>query len=139
MFDQAKAEQICGAIAEGKSARTAIAEANVNRATFYAELAENLPMQDQYARAMEKRADWHAERIEELVEKVEREGIKPDAARVSIDARKWIASKLRPKVYGDQLNVKHSGGVTFAVNVIAPTLATIAPKPALEHDADSGE
>jgi hypothetical protein len=36
----------------------------------------------------------------------------PDAAtaRTRIDARKWVASKLLPKVYGDQVNV--TGAVT---------------------------
>jgi hypothetical protein len=54
---------------------------------------------------MELRADWHAQRIEELADKVEAGLIPPDAGRVAIDARKWTASKLRPKRYGDKLQL----------------------------------
>lgn len=36
------------------------------------------------------------------------------AARVQVDARKWLLSKLLPKIYGDKLAVEHSGTVSFA-------------------------
>ena len=54
-------------------------------------------------RAREKQADFYADEIITIAD------TEPDAAiaRVRIDARKWTASKLRPKVYGDR--VKHSG------------------------------
>jgi len=35
------------------------------------------------------------------------------AARVRIDARKWILSKLLPKQYGDRLDLNHSGEVAL--------------------------
>lgn len=30
-------------------------------------------------------------------------------SRLRIDARKWMAGKLRPKVYGDKVELEHSG------------------------------
>ncbi len=32
--------------------------------------------------------------------------------RLQVDARKWYAGKLRPKVYGDKIQQEHSGEVT---------------------------
>ena len=32
--------------------------------------------------------------------------------RLRVDARKWVASKLKARVYGDRLDVAHSGSVT---------------------------
>ena len=50
-------------------------------------------------RAREKQADFCAGEIVTIAD------TEPDAAiaRVRIDARKWVASKLRPKRYGDKL------------------------------------
>jgi len=33
----------------------------------------------------------------------------PQKARLQVDARKWIASKLLPKVYGDKVSHEHGG------------------------------
>ncbi len=56
-----------------------------------------------YARARGEQADFYADEIITIAD------TEPDAAiaRVRIDARKWAASKLRPKVYGDK--VQHGG------------------------------
>jgi hypothetical protein len=137
MFDPAKAEQIFEQIAQGKSARQAIADIGEDRNRFYAALREeSSPLANQYARAMETRADWHAQRIEELADKVETDGIKPEAARVAIDARKWVASKLRPKVYGDRINVDADMRVSVTVNdPFAPLPATVLAQVALPHVA----
>ncbi len=37
----------------------------------------------------------------------------PNRARVRIDARKWVASKLAPKKYGERLDVSHSGNLNL--------------------------
>ena len=36
--------------------------------------------------------------------------------RLQIDARKWVAAKLRPKVYGDELDVDLTGALDFVVS-----------------------
>jgi hypothetical protein len=87
---------------------------------------------------LELRADYHASRIEELVEKVERDDIKPDAARVAIDARKWIAAKLRPKVYGDRVQV--DADLRLQVTVDDPTLrATVIAQQSVPKLPNDGE
>ena len=57
--------------------------------------------QAMYAQAREEQADWHAEQII-LIADTEEDAAK---ARNRIDARKWAASKLKPKVYGERLNL----------------------------------
>src|SRR5690606_15500761 len=61
-----------------------------------------------YARAREARADFRAERIDGYVKKIIDKTLPPDAARVAIDAEKWLASKEQPKRYGDK--IAHVGG-----------------------------
>lgn len=67
----------------------------------------NLPQhRDSYALARETRAANHAERIEELATMVEAGTIEPNTARVSIDARKWIASRMDAGRWGDKNGVQ---------------------------------
>lgn len=42
----------------------------------------------------------------------------PHKARLQIDARKWVLSKLIPKKYGDkaQMEVEHSGDIKIEIN-----------------------
>ena len=55
-----------------------------------------------YARAKEESAHKSAELIREYSQQVLDGTLDPNAARVVIDAEKWIAGKRKPKVYGDR-------------------------------------
>ena len=33
-------------------------------------------------------------------------------SRLRVDSRKWMLSKMLPKVYGDKIQTEHSGGIT---------------------------
>ena len=66
-----------------------------------------------YARAREEQADTIFDEIIGIADAATPEDAQ--VARVKIDARKWVAGKLRPKVYGDKLDVAHSGGITINV------------------------
>lgn len=57
---------------------------------------------DRYARAREAGIEAQVDRITEIADTEP----DPNRARVMIDARKWIASKLLPKRYGDRLEVE---------------------------------
>jgi len=65
-----------------------------------------------YEKALENRADKLAEEILELADEempAHLEGPQASAwvqqKRMQVDARKWIASKLKPKMYGDRIDV----------------------------------
>ena len=60
-----------------------------------------------YEDAKMSRAHYHASKIEEILEDVESGKIEPSAARVSIDARKWLASKMYLKFFSDSVHHQH--------------------------------
>ena len=69
-----------------------------------------------YARARENQADFLADEIIEIADDKSGDVIETDngpienrefssRSRLKIDARKWVASKLKPKKYGDKVDV----------------------------------
>ena len=61
-----------------------------------------------YVQAHEGRAILHAHKIEDMLDKVESGEMDFNIARGSIDARKWLATKYYPRMFGErqQLEVK---------------------------------
>ena len=49
----------------------------------------------------------NASKIEEILKDEESGKIEPSAASVSIDARKWLASKMYPKFFSDKIHLQH--------------------------------
>ena len=60
---------------------------------------------EQYARAREEQADAISDECLEIAEK------EPDVqrAKLKIDTRKWFASKMKPKKYGERVTQEISG------------------------------
>src|SRR3954451_2976148 len=60
-----------------------------------------------YARAREAQAEYWAEEIITLADQVKdcTDNAVVQAARLRIDSRKWVASKVLPKQYGDKVQV----------------------------------
>jgi len=63
--------------------------------------AEDEGFAEKYARAREDQADFLAEEIIDIADMA----TDANLSRLQIDARKWKAGKLKPKVYGDRLNL----------------------------------
>jgi hypothetical protein len=98
-----------------------------NRATVFRWLADvdRQVFRDQYARAREIQADTLFEEILEIADETSRDTVikenrdgssyeTPDnewisRSRLRVDARKWMASKLAPKKYGEKLDVGIGG------------------------------
>lgn len=98
------AAAICDEIAGGRSLRSICAdEAMPSYSAVNSWLNKDLEFQQQYARAREDQADHYADEIIEIADSE----APADDRRVKIDARKWIASKLKAKAYGDK--VAHTG------------------------------
>jgi hypothetical protein len=71
---------------------------------------------DDYARARSKGLDVIAEQIvaisDEAAMIAQNEGTgsaEVQAAKLRIDARKWLLAKMRPEKYGDRQAIEHSG------------------------------
>ena len=100
---------ILDAIASGKSLRAICKEIGVHPGVASAEMRADDDLASQYARAREERADYYAESILTTAQATLAGRIKPDAARVAIDAFKWTASKMSPRKYGDKVVSEVSG------------------------------
>ena len=97
----------------------------------YRWLAEYAEFREKYTRAREVQADTLADQILDIantpvigtktVTKVTgvevTEGDMIEHRRLQVDARKWYASKLAPKKYGDKIdaNLNHTGGITVNI------------------------
>lgn len=131
-FDQEIADRICEIIStSSKSLRTICqAEDMPSVRTVLYWLAEgdkedsNPEFKEflrQYARARDNQADFLAEEMLEISEHTEEDHTAFTGSNVvqrdklRIDTRKWIASKLKPKKYGDRLDLNHEGGQTIVV------------------------
>jgi hypothetical protein len=121
------ADKICQMIAQGQSVRSICSKKDmISMQTFFRWLRENDKFSEQYAHACEERSYMHAEEILEIAddatndymeqhdESDELTGYKLNGeniqrSRLRIDTRKWLMSKLNPKVYGDKLDMTTNG------------------------------
>jgi hypothetical protein len=120
-FNPQIADQILERIANGESLKSITAiEAFPSRSVVYEWLATEKPFADKYARAREDQADTYADEITAIADDP---ALPSDQKRIMVDARKWVACKLKPRKYGDKLDhtlaspdggpVKHSITVEF--------------------------
>jgi hypothetical protein len=101
-FSDKLADKICERIADGESLRAICADKNVpGKRTVMTWLSRNENFRHQYAQAREEQADFYADEIIEIADNE----ADTNRARVRIDARKWKASKMAPKKYGDYQRV----------------------------------
>lgn len=129
-YSDEMAEKICEKIANGRSLRSICAEDGMPPIkTIYRWLEANEEFRHQYARARDKQADYFAEEIIEIADSAEAESAAVSKAKLQIDARKWAASKIAPKKYGDkqEIDVKSSdGSMTPTVRLNAEEFRKIA-------------
>ena len=110
-YTQETADSIYEQIADGRSLRSICADVGMpDKATVFRWLAAHETFRDQYARARESQADSLFDDILEIADTAE----DAQLARLRVDARKWMAGKLKPKVYGDKIGLDHSGSITVA-------------------------
>jgi hypothetical protein len=127
-------DKICAKLAGGKSLKRICEQKDMpSRQTVYTWLRTNQEFLDNYTRAKDDSADALADDIEDIARKVLTKEYDPNAARVAVDAKKWVASKLKPKKYGDKLdlttgNEKLNRGMSDAeLNAILARAAGTAP------------
>jgi len=88
-----------------------------------------------YARAREEQADFYAAEIIEIADSV-RSGASSEevnAARLAVDSRKWIASKLLPRRYGDRMTVEGNPDAPLQT-VTRIELVAVAPSSPVDLD-----
>ena len=116
-FTDGLADAICERIADGESLRSiCLSDDMPSKATVFRWLSLNISFQDQYARARDTQADVLFDEVIYIADntvtgittKTDKdgntettEGDMLNHRRLQIDARKWMAGKLRPKKYGE--------------------------------------
>lgn len=128
-FNQEVADAICERLADGESLRDICQDEEMpNRATVFRWLSRFKEFSDQYARAREEQADALFDEILTIADDgrndwMERHNNDGEAigwrengealrrSQLRVDARKWMAGKLRPKKYSDKLDLNVSGSL----------------------------
>lgn len=106
---------ICDLIAQGNSLRKICSmEGMPDLKTVITWRWDDKEFHQQYVRAREDQADHYADEITEIADTEE----DANKARVRIDARKWVASKLKSKSYGDKITneIANKEGEDFKIN-----------------------
>ena len=121
-------DAICADVAECVPLRHIAANHKVSFATLAAYLSrpENV---EQYARAREAQADKMAEDILQIADDGANDTYKDDKgnimtdhdvvarSRLRVDARKWLASKMAPKKYGDKVELSGNKDAPLTVEI----------------------
>lgn len=120
-FSPAIADAICLRLADGESLRTICTAKDMPaKSTVFLWLIKHSVFSDQYAQAREAQAASYADDIVDIAD-TEKD---PQKARVRIDARKWHASKLAPKKYGDKVALVGGGAGDSPIQTVDLTKAT---------------
>lgn len=120
-YTPALAAVICSRIADGESLRAMCATPDMpDRVTVFRWIAAHDEFRNQYARAREAQADTLFEEILDIADDGWNDSYVDDngtrrtdqeviaRSRLRVDARKWMASKLAPKKYGDRQEIDHT-------------------------------
>ena len=127
IYTQELADSICTGIGNGYSLRTVCdAEDMPNMSTVFEWIRKHEEFSKQYARACEERTEFHQEAMLEMGDKAiaHAEDADPKAAgavvsayKLKADNLKWHMSKMKPKKYGEKLDLT-SGGEKLPTPII---------------------
>lgn len=124
-YTQELADSICDMLAEGISLRTVCLDEKLpDKSTVFRWLRTNPEFRDQYEKAKQESADAMAEETLYIADNPvmgEIKTIRPDGSveikhdemlghrRLQVDTRKWLMAKMKPKKYGDKLDMTTNG------------------------------
>ena len=125
-YTEAKAEAICERLASGHSLREICrAEDMPHISTVFRWMEANEGFRERYARAREAQAHNMADELLEIADDARNDWMdraKEDGtvdtvlnsehvqrSRLRVDSRKWLLSKMLPKVYGDKVQTEGPG------------------------------
>lgn len=115
------ADKICAELALGNSLRTVCtADDMPAMSSVFLWLREHKTFSEQYARAKEESADALFEETQDIADdsldlalsaadNPKLAGSLVQAQRLRVDTRKWMMSKMKPKKYGDKLDLTSDG------------------------------
>jgi len=132
LFTKDLADQICERLADGESMRSIARDDSMpSCSSIFKWIRENIEFSQQYDRAKVESADALVEDMLDIADNeagqpllidgkplmidekpvMTKDGPSVAHARLRVDTRKWAASKLKPKKYGDSLAIGGSGNL----------------------------
>lgn len=129
LYSQEYADSICDHIASGRSLVSWCQEGDRPSYTSVMRwLDAHESFRENYARARQDQADFLAEEIVQIADDgsndtyLTEDGPKTNQdviarSRLRVDARKWYASKLAPKKYGEKVEATHLGAIDHSLTV----------------------
>lgn len=132
-FNQEIVDLICERIADGESLRSICRDESMpSTSSIFKWLNEHESFSNQYARAREAQADTMADEILDIADEKAFDSIEGEngslkanqewiaRSRLRVDARKWLASKMAPKKYGEKLQSEVTGadGAPLAIQIV---------------------
>ena len=129
-----EADVLCAWVVAGGSLRAYSQNTGRSVATVYRWMRENAGFQARYAQAHEDRADTLTDEMLDIADGSAKDATIEDvaAAKLRVETRKWIASKLRPQKWGDKQVVEHVGAVSIRIG-IAPRADRSSPLETVER------
>ena len=113
------ARSICAEVSKMSVTRVVKLDGMPCESTIYEWLQKHEEFAEMYARACEFRSEREAEAIVEIADAATPEDVQ--VAKLRVEARKWVASKLAPRKYGDRQTVEHEGGISLQVVTGVPS------------------
>jgi len=118
-YSDETAAEICDRLAAGESLNAICRDEHMphERTIRRWAIEDHEGFSPRYACARELQAEHLFDEIVDIADRVanEREAAIVNAARLAIDARKWVASKMLPKKYGDRLDVQQDGQLVVRI------------------------
>lgn len=140
-YSEKVADRILEQIADGISLRSICAQDDMpNRATVFRWLAANNEFRDQYTRAREAQADTLFDEILDIADNAANDWMERDGeddrgwtingdhiqrSKLRIEARKWMAGKLRPKKYGDKLELSGDVDAPLVTEIVIRGVSSV--------------
>jgi hypothetical protein len=116
MYDQEAADRVCALLSEGKSLRYAAGEVGLTHTTILGWVDAQPAFSDQYTRARQVGYQLLSDELLEIAD--DKTEADTNRARLQVDTRKWMLSKMLPKTYGDKLTTEVTGNLKHDHTVV---------------------
>lgn len=108
-FTAKLSDEICDRIATGESLNTICQDLGIAYRAVLMWLRKYPEFMLKYMRARDEQADFYADELRDIAYNVPADKDAIEKAKLKSENLKWIASKLKPRKYGDKLDLTSDG------------------------------
>lgn len=106
-YTKEMADKICNMVAQGSNInKISVLEGMPDYGTIYFWLNKHPEFFNGYMRARETRADWRADKVDEVMQDMRDGIIDYNQAKVQLEAIKWQAGNEAPQKYGNAMTLR---------------------------------